>query len=148
MGFDASKAIEKLDYDFRPYVNASGTTPEPSSSQMTDFQFAIKAMAEKTEGVGIKAEDQEALLGFVQDMSREDVESMDEELIDALTALTTGRPSKEDLKELQEKSFRHFRAYCGWLMGEIMSPEASSAVTNRSQEDRNGASRTLRSVRN
>lgn len=147
MGFDASTYIEKLDYDFRPYVNASGTTPEPTNDQITEFQFTVRETAQKSEIRSEMEEETIGILGLVQSLTREEVAEHWDDLNHAIAKLTSGRPSFEELTELQSKSFRHHRAYIGWLMGEIVDPEESSAVISRSRAAKNGATRTSSSAK-
>jgi hypothetical protein len=91
MGFDASKIIEKLDYDFRPYVNASGTTPEPSEKQITEFQYKAKEIGERLGAWGPNDSDnQRALLGFIEEISREQLSEVWEEMNRALAELCSG----------------------------------------------------------
>jgi hypothetical protein len=37
MGFKAQAAVTKLDWDFRPFVDATGTSPEPSGDAIGDY---------------------------------------------------------------------------------------------------------------
>lgn len=150
MGFKAAQAFDKLDWDFRPITEAYGETPEPSAKQIREFQSTFRMLQDKL-GFGDSPnspENQRELLGAIEQLTEEDIAEIDDELNAALAKLTSGSPSFEQLKELQETSFRHHRAYIGSLMGDIMDPEASSAVIDRSQAAKNGATRTTSRAKN
>ena len=43
-GFQAEGVVEALDWDFNPYVKASGTIPEPTDTQIARFLAGLKAI--------------------------------------------------------------------------------------------------------
>lgn len=133
MGFDASKpGIPKLDYDFRPYVNASGTTAEPSEDMVYDFQFAVKDAAKMLDKEGFEdfdPNDQEQVMKFMNELTRDDMKKINKTIFSALSELTQGRPSFEEMMTLSEKAYRLGQAYMGSLMGDIMDPKSAKNVT-------------------
>ncbi len=145
MGFDASKAIEKLDYDFRPFVNASGVTPEPTGKMVTNFQDRIRNAASVLDKE-FDANDKEAMLEFLSGLSREESDKVEGEIDEAYGELTQGRPSLEDILALKDSSYRHYRAYLGSLTGDIINPESSPADLRSSARRTNGGP-TLQSVK-
>lgn len=44
MGFTAEGSVSGLDWSFKPYVDASGVTPEPSSDQIKDYWAGYGAL--------------------------------------------------------------------------------------------------------
>lgn len=134
MGFDASKpGIPKLDYDFRPYVNASGVTPEPSEDMVYDFQFAVRDAAKMLDKEGFEDFDpnnQEQVMKFMNELTRDDMKKINKTIFGALAELTQGRPSFDDMMSLSEQAYRLGQAYMGSLMGDIMDPKSAKNVTN------------------
>lgn len=134
MGFDASKpGIPRLDYDFRPYVNASGVTPEPSEDMVYDFQFAVRDAAKMLDKEGFEdfdPNDQEQVMKFMNELTRDDMKKINSTIFSALSELTQGRPSYDDMMALSEKAYRLGQAYMGSLMGDIMDPKSAKNVTN------------------
>jgi len=119
MGFNASSlGIEELDYDFNPFVEATGTTPEPSSEQMDTFRAVLAELFPMKLGENGKA---------VLDREKFDALADDEVPVDdrfkaALEAFTSGQPSAAEFSALP---FRQQRAYIGWIVGLFFSsPEA------------------------
>lgn len=147
MGFKASDAVQPLDYDFRPFVDVYGVTPEPSNKQMVDFQYTSRDIMSVI-GISFDPDNQSEMLEEMQNLSREHMDKIEDAFNEALAKLTSGKPSKEDVQALQGASFRHYRAYIGSLMGDIMDPEASSAAMSRSQAAQTNGMPTLRSVKN
>lgn len=132
MGFDASQpGIPQLDYDFRPYVQASGITPEPTEEMVYDFQFKVKDAAKILGRENFDPNDQAAVMEFMNSLTREDMKKINTEIFKALSELTQGRPSFEDMQALSEKAYRLGQAYMGSLMADIMDPKAVNSVTNR-----------------
>lgn len=126
MPFDASSPeIVKLDYDFRPYVNASGTTPEPSEDMIYDFQLKVRNTAKLLGRDDIDPEDQAATIRFMRSLSKEDMKKVNSEVFTALSELTQGRPSYDDMMELNTKAYRLGQAYIGSLMGDLLNPKGS-----------------------
>lgn len=131
MGFDASKpGIPQLDYDFRPYVNDSGITPEPTEEMVYDFQFAVRDAAKILGKEDFDPNDQEEVMKFMNDLTREDMKKINTTIFEALATLTQGRPSLESMQTLSEKAYRLGQAYMGSLMGDIMDPKAANNVMN------------------
>jgi hypothetical protein len=133
MGFDASKpGIPQLEYDFRPYVQASGITPEPSEDMVYDFQFAVRDAAKMLEKEGFEdfdPNDQEQVMKFMNELTRDDMKKINKTIFSALSELTQGRPSFDQMMELSQKAYRLGQAYMGSLMGDIMDPKSVNNVT-------------------
>lgn len=130
MGFTAEGAIAPLDFDFRPFVDAHGVTPEPSAEQLRRFRYQLREVSgAATEGAKDVAE---RLAG----MSEEEFAARDEEFLDALAGVTSGAPSREQIAALPA---RYQQAYTGSLIGDLFNPEASSAATKPSLRAVGGA---------
>lgn len=133
MGFDASKpGIPKLDYDFRPYVNASGITPEPTEDMVYDFQFAVRDAAKMLNKEGFEdfdPNDQEQVMKFMNELTRDDMKKINSTIFGALSELTQGRPTFDEMMEFSSKAYRLGQAYMGSLMGDIMDPKSVNNVT-------------------
>ena len=132
MGFDASNpGIPDLDYDFRPYVQASGKTPEPTEEKVYEFQFAVRDSAKILGREDFDPNDQAQVMAFMNTLTKEDMKKINTEIFGALSKLTQGRPSFDDMMELSEKAYRLGQAYMGSLMGDIMDPKSSNSVMSR-----------------
>lgn len=128
MPFDAAKPdIVKLDYDFRPYVQASGTTPEPSEDMIYDFQVKVRNTAKLLGREDIDSNDRIATVQFLRSLSKEDMKQVNIQVFNALGELTQGRPSAEDMLSLNSQAYRLGQAYIGSLMGDLLNPKG---VTN------------------
>lgn len=133
-GFKASERVSGLSYDFRGVEvddindqtlldDARGTTPEPSSRQVRTMQAC-----------------QREILGLGPDTTPEDMNKalagkseaewfeLDDEVLDMIADVTSGRPSRDELAALP---FRAREAYYGWILGELNNPSAGASGTTR-----------------
>lgn len=122
-GFDAGKAVDPLDWSLRPYVDATGTVPEPTD---TEFRAYMRTMKQLT-GVDEAATDDE-LNRRLSGLDDDALQQMTDDLIAALVKLTKGSPSVEQIKAMPQ---RPQRAFVRWLMQEMNDPNSSSAATRR-----------------
>ena len=120
-GFVASSEVEQLDFDFNPYVEASGVIPEPSAAQIQEFQKSIKTLFGDEFRASMLAEtDRRAALDSMLDTSKDD--EMAEkwgQLLDAVSAVCSGEVTREMLDKLPFRIQQHF---IGWLMGTLTNP--------------------------
>lgn len=126
MPFDAGKPEEyvvALDYDFRPYVNASGRTPEPSEDMIYEFQETVRNTAKLLGRDDIDPNDNAATIKFMRSLSKEEMKQVNSEILKALAVLTQGRPSYEDMMSLNTQAYRLGQAYIGSLMGDLLNPK-------------------------
>lgn len=155
MGFDAKAQVDPLDYDFRPYVEAWGTVPEPSERainkfigqwqtliremtrlSMTSEEAAAKDASELTEEEIAEQEEIEQNLPTTVDealakvrnssVNLEESESVTEELIDITAKVCQDNPDAETLRALPG---RIRVAFLGWIVGELANPEPVAADT-------------------
>jgi hypothetical protein len=109
--------IEPLDYDFTPAKKANGkgkcsgkgTIPEPSREDIDKYLARINALQQANGTPGAAP-----------------TENQWPELMEAVTELTNGKPSREELEELP---FREFLFFIRWLGQEFTNPEGLSAAT-------------------
>lgn len=126
MPFDAANPnIVKLDYDFRPHVNASGTTPEPSEDMIYDFQLKVRDTAKLLGRDDIDPNDQAATVRFLRSLSKDEMKQVNARVFEALAILTSGRPSFEEMMALNSKAYRLGQAYLGSLLGDLLNPKGS-----------------------
>lgn len=135
MPFDASKAeqeIVKLDFDFRPFVNASGRTEEPTEELIVEFQEATKNDAVLLgRGEEVDLDDSKSILKFMRSLTKEDRLKIRDNQLKALAKLTQGRPSYEQLRQFYEKHYRLCIMYMGSIMGDILNPKGESIDTSQ-----------------
>lgn len=114
MGFKASTEVEALAYDFNPFADSSGVIPEPSSDQVAAYRSKIFAALNEA---GVDSEEKISLKDMDTVLAK--VADIDSVLVDA-TASLTGL----DVNIIAALPFRVRSAFCGWLVGVFLSPEA------------------------
>ena len=127
MPFDASNpGIVQLDYDFRPHVNAAGRTPEPTEDMILDFQIKARDTAALIGRTDVDPNDSDSVVRMLRSLSKEEMKQVNAKLFEALAGLTQGRPSYEQMMELQQKSYRLGQAYMGSLLGDVLNPKSEN----------------------
>lgn len=129
MAFKADRVVNALEFDFRPHVEAFGITPEPSDRLVEDFQFTMREVTKPY----IKGEED------LDDITADEYRSIQEEILDAIGALTQGVPSREEIEALP---FRIQRAYVAWMQKELTDPEEFSDATKPSRAALRSVGRT------
>jgi hypothetical protein len=134
--FDASSIGGKLEFDFSEWIDPKlgtiiGSVPEPPRAAVNRLMRNVTA-AFKEMGIGDKAEGENLTPTEVADemdkIEDEEVfEKMNEMLLDALTEVCGGTPSKDVLYALP---YRPFMGFFGYLIGNLTNPEASAPATN------------------
>lgn len=117
-GFNAGEFVEALDWSWRPYVDASGTTPEPSERAIIRYGAAYYAAMGLKMGASedeIKARSKE-LEGAGEDAQ---VEFMGQ-VRAAVIELSAGSPSAE---QVTDAPFRIVRAHARWLFEQMTNPQ-------------------------
>jgi len=132
MAFDASTVeIVDLDYDFRPHVNASGRTPEPTEALIVEFQEATKNNAVLLgRGNEVNYGDPKSVLKFMRSLGKEERLEITDAQLKALANLTQGRPSYEQLKEFNEAHHRLCLAYQASILSDIFNPKGLNLDMN------------------
>ena len=117
MGFKAASAVEALDFDFRPQVDASGVIPEPTHDLRDAFLTRIdEIFADDTDKV---------LEDRVADIKVEELRKLEGELVDAVAELCQGTPTREQIGGLPP---RHQLAFLGWLVGQLAADPTQAAT--------------------
>lgn len=135
MGFDAGKAVEPLDYDFTAFGGGKGTTPEPSTDDVSLFFKSISAIANEVRGMmaevkGLSEAEEvtEADAAEVLSQMPDDiVGNYQGQMIAAIAGLTHDQPTQENIEKLP---YRVLGAYTAWLAGQLR-PEQQRPATRR-----------------
>lgn len=133
MGFDASSAVEPLDYSFAPYSDAQGTIEEPTQQQVERLFEAIRGLAVAA-GIQPGASREEAIAAFAA-IPEEVQKEQAQHTLDALVDFCQGNPSREDIEALP---YRPLNAFIGWLVGHFAG-DAGKGATEHSPVRANGA---------
>ena len=138
-GFKAEGVVEPLDYDFRPYVKADGTIPEPSDKQIAEFLKALKALAKEVQEdlpTDIDMNDPSSLLGALDDLDPEVMEKLTGKMGGIYAALCTNTPTEKQITDLPP---RIRTIFYNWLQQEVMNPEAATGGGNAQVTNLRGA---------
>lgn len=152
MGYTPAEGVPALDYDFNPFVDVKGQTPEPSDKQMGDYwkgygrlirenqrgtegwlrklQVA-QAAVEASESLDQKAKDkaQKALdaVGAEYDAwSEQNGDATRSRRKDLLAEVCSGQPSREDLDRLPGRVYDDFESY----MQEELTPKGRRSASS------------------
>lgn len=129
-GFKAEGVVDALEYDFRPYVNAHGITPEPTDRQISQFLKDIQEIvksARKDVPQDIPGDDPVAVLKALDDMDPDAVVAVMGTMCEAYSALCTGTPSGQEIADLP---LRVRQIFFNWLQSEVLFPEAGTGGGN------------------
>jgi len=123
MGFVASEAVETLTYDFRPYAEAHGTIPEPTTRQVETFRAAMMSSVQE---LGLSPEQiQTGRIDFEQVGTLiEAAGRVEQTLLDAVADLTGIANSV-----LNALPYRVQAAFSGYIVGVFLRPEDSTPAT-------------------
>lgn len=126
MGFKAQDAVEALEFDFNPHVNASGVVPEPTSDQIDEFRTTLAAAYQD---LGLDPETLNAATGeggigpvlehFGAIMAS--TSNLETKVAKAVAVLCSGSPTEEQILALP---YRVRQAFLGWMTGTFFNPEA------------------------
>lgn len=141
MGFNASTAVEKLEWDFRPHVDADGVTPEPSTDEIAMLQIALQrfvAIGERGLVDDKAADPKTGSLTVDEALELLDPDTMGGSpeatevivgLLEVVEQVTHGSPTAEQILALPG---RVQREYLGWLAGSLLDPKFGSNGTRPS----------------
>lgn len=117
-GFKADEFVEALDWTWRPYVDASGTTAEPSERAIIRYGAAYYAAM----GLKVGATEEE-----LKTRAKELEEAGEDAQVDfmgqiraAVIELSAGSPSAE---QVNGAPFRIVRAHARWLFEQMTNPQ-------------------------
>lgn len=134
--FNAATAVEAMDYDFTAFGGKAGTIPEPTSDQIQAFMKAIadtaasyRTLAKDTEAkVEDGMSDEEVIALVTADSDLQDkAKALGDNVSDAITAVTSGEITREDIDRLP---WRIQQAFAAWLASEL-NPEHAGPATKR-----------------
>lgn len=118
MGFTASTAVEPLNYDFTPHVDAQGTIPEPTNQQIEEFREQLGSIIT---GLGLSPEEiRSGKIAFDKVDTLLTTSKVAERAMMAAVANLTGLPDAT----LAALPYRLRAAFMGWIVGQFNSPEA------------------------
>jgi hypothetical protein len=124
-GFDLSKHVQSLDWDFGGGVK--GTTPEPSTKAVNRFNQRLR---DNLAHIGKPVEDRsdtDELMRVMGSLTEDEHNAIHEEAFDAVLELCDGSPSREQLAGL---GHRGFQAFLGWISSEVNNPEGLRPATS------------------
>lgn len=128
--FDASTAVDPLEYDFKPYADVKGTVPEPTDDMVAKFYGDLGKQLEHALGEerleGIDVTDPVDVGQLFQSLDTDDHVKMYEQLLALHADVCGGQPDREAIAALP---FRLRRAWYGMVQG-WLRPEASRPATS------------------
>jgi hypothetical protein len=134
MGFKAQDAVKPLDFDFRPFVEAHGVIPEPTTERVEQFFKDLRTMAAEVRSLmGVAEQVQEGEISdqdaadVVASMDDSTIQNMQDHLIDAVAGLCGGTPTREQIAALPYRVLATFNA---WIGGELRPEQPKPATMN------------------
>ena len=126
MAFDAGNVVEALDWSWRPYVDLSGTVPEPTDDQVRKMNAALRQASVAVTGEDFDPEDRKALARVFGKLTDAQLKEMEAANLRAVAIVTRDSPS---LEQLQAAPPRVKRAFIKWLIRELNDPEGQATAT-------------------
>lgn len=139
MAFKAAKTVMALEYDFHPFLEVKGVTPEPSADAVRHFLYESQRILREN-FANEEASTDEDFVRRTSDLTEEDYDRVSDQILDLVGELTQGQPSLEEIKSLPH---RIQKAYVQWLRKELTDPEAPSGATKSSQARRLSVAPTM-----
>lgn len=129
--FEAASVVEPLNYDFAPYVAASGVIDEPNDRLVGTFMAGLQSLMKTGLGqMGLDAkdladaaEDPDKMMEAISGLQPDEYVKVMDQMADLHAKLCGGRPTKAQLLKLP---LRVRVLFYGWLQREVMSPEAAT----------------------
>jgi hypothetical protein len=138
--FDAN-SIADVEYDLTgirgingEYIQDKGVVPEPSRKLVGVTMKRISAAY--NENVATKPDEEiestpDAVAEAMQTLEDDDFEAMSDALLEAIVEFCQGHPTRESIEQLP---WPRFMAFFGYIMENMLSPEASAPGTNATQK--------------
>jgi hypothetical protein len=128
-GFDAGSAVEPMDYDFTttPGGKGKGVVPEPSTTEMKNFQTSFARIMRDAGALEMSDEEAAKLSEGEFDALQEQVGEIGDRLDAAIAKLCKDTPSVDEVSTLP---FRVKTAFSKWLM-EQFAPEGGTSGTKK-----------------
>lgn len=112
--FNADEAVQKLDWSFKPFVDAEGVVPEPSTDRVGAFFDDLRIALDRPEG-----ETPKSVVAFMEQEAADQALFSDEKVLAAYAALCGDSPNADQLRALPH---RQRQAFFGWITGQITNP--------------------------
>lgn len=137
--FNAAEAVEALDFDLNPYVDAKGAVPEPTDKQVQAFYARLGNGLRDVTGEDLDVTDPVAVAKVMANVTEEQLGKMSDAMLDAHAEVcgakydpatqswSGGHPTREQIEQLP---YRVRQAFYGHLQG-WLNPEASGPATRR-----------------
>lgn len=116
MGFNADTVVQKLEWNFRPHVEASGVSPEPSTEKVGAFFDQLHIILERPDGEETVPSNIAAMMAA---MSTSQLAYADEKLIAAYADLLGDCPNAEQIGSLPHRTRL---AFFGYVTGQVTDP--------------------------
>lgn len=123
--FNAQGAVEALEYDFRPHVDAHGVIPEPSTGQIQAYFDGARDLAKGVQGLRSQATAAEAgdlseeqMAEIVEQIENLDIAEYMDQIVHLVAALCSNEPSAEQIFALP---FRIRQAFVKWVGAQFRS---------------------------
>lgn len=126
MAFDVGKVVEALDWNWRPYVDLSGTVPEPTDDEVRKMNGALRDATVAITGEDFDPDDRKALGAAFGKLTDDQLKANQAANLAAIAIVTKNSPS---LEQLQAAPARLQRAFVTWLMRELNDPEGQATAT-------------------
>lgn len=135
MPFNASWVADPLDFDFRPFVDAHGTIPEPSTKSVDRFNrkwMALMAAGRAATGASIEFKTGDPLDSLLDQWAEGTAEEsaamkrLDEEIVGCVAEVCANKPTKVQINKLPN---RQRRAFIAWVLEEMSNPKLNSGAT-------------------
>lgn len=143
MAFDAAEEVAELEFNFDSLAQkyrhpdgsskypalegVKGVTDEPSDDDIEAFQKAMAAAVNEAIPDGVDPTDQAAVAKASRNMPDGQFKKVQDAIVDAVSQLTKGSPSREQITALP---FRHKRRYIQSLQQDLLNPEGAAAATS------------------
>jgi hypothetical protein len=127
--FDAGSVVEPLEYKLAPYSKASGVITEPTDQQIGDFLDGLRDLFTESQESGLSADvdtdDPAAMVEALASMNSAELVGMLRKLAELMSTLCSGKPTADELLALP---LRVRVKFFGWVMSEVVNPEAEPAA--------------------
>lgn len=139
--FRASEALEALEYDFTPHVDAHGIIPEPSSGQVEEMFDQLRGIVADL-GLAYSHSPEENIAALAN-APEDALSTVNTRMLAALHVVCGDTPSRGQLEALPH---RLRQAFMGWLFAQLGDPQSFSVATTPSPAASNGAGRSISSA--
>lgn len=139
MGYKAKDSVDPLDYDFQPFLDVQGKTPEFTDERIKDYWSGVESMTRRHLDVMARWEKRRRDLGDVPEAAAldeftdeyeawesENIDKRRDKRIKLLAMLCDNQPAYDELKQLPSRVFDDFEA----AMRDELTPKARKPATS------------------